>query len=126
MYGFAGARKEVDGKLVEAGEFVRAKIGAKIRPTSCYLKWVEPQTDNAPARALTRSAGSNNGFVLTLPEHFKILSVDGQPYTGNGQDLSKGSTIVIELEAGYKATNVEATEGSTPPNEITDYDDYLK
>ena len=131
VYGFAGASKWVDGKLVEAGEFVRAKVGAKIRPTSCYLKWVEPQTDNAPARALTRSAGSNNGLVLTLPEHFKILSVDGQPYTGNGQDLSQGSTIVIELEAGYSATNVVATQQSnvirsTPPEEIPDYDDYLK
>ena len=129
VYGFAGASKEVDGKLVEAGEFVRAKVGAKIRPTSCYLKWVEPQTGNAPA--LTRGAGSNNGLVLTLPEHFKILSVDGQPYTGNGQDLSQGSTIVIELEAGYSATNVVATQQSnvirsTPPEEIPDYDDYLK
>ena len=129
VYGFAGATKEVDGKLVEAGEFVRAKVGAKIRPTSCYLKWVEPQDSNAPA--LTRGAGSNNGLVLTLPEHFKILSVDGQPYTGNGQDLSQGSTIVIELEAGYSATNVVATQQSnvirsTPPEEIPDYDDYLK
>ena len=129
VYGFAGATKEVDGKLVEAGDFVRTKSGAKIRPTSCYLKWVEPQTGNAPA--LTRGAGSNNGLVLTLPEHFKILSVDGQPYTGNGQDLSQGSTIVIELEAGYSATNVVATQQSnvirsTPPEEIPDYDDYLK
>ena len=135
VYGFAGATKEVQGIYnntitVEAGEFVRAKNGAKIRPTSCYLMWTGYEPDYAPA--LTRGAGSNNGLVLTLPEHFKILSVDGQPYTGNGQDLSQGSTIVIELEAGYSATNVEATEQSnspydaTPPNEIPDYDDYLK
>ena len=129
VYGFAGNTKDVDAKIVVAGDFVRVKSGAKIRPTSCYLKWVEPQTGNAPA--LTRGAGSNNGLVLTLPEHFKILSVDGQPYTGNGQDLSQGSTIVIELEAGYSATNVVATQQSnvirsTPPEEIPDYDDYLK
>ena len=130
VYGFAGATKEVDEKPVVAGDFVRAKSGAKIRPTSCYLMWAGSEPSNAPA--LTRGAGSNNGLVLTLPEHFKILSVDGQPYTGNGQDLSQGSTIVIELEAGYSATNVVATEQSnspydaTPPNEIPDYDDYLK
>ena len=130
VYGFAGATKEVDEQLVVAGDFVRAKNGAKIRPTSCYLMWAGSEPSNAPA--LTRGAGSNNGLVLTLPEHFKILSVDGQPYTGNGQDLSQGSTIVIELEAGYSATNVVATEQSnspydaTPPNEIPDYDDYLK
>ena len=119
VYGFAGATKEVDDQLVVAGDFVRAKNGAKIRPTSCYLMWTGDGT------------GSNNGLVLTLPEHFKIVSVDGQPYTGNGQDLSQGSTIVIELEAGYSATNVEATEQwnyhrSTPPEEIPDYDDYLE
>ncbi|GJG34539.1 hypothetical protein PRMUPPPA20_26480 [Xylanibacter ruminicola] len=119
VYGFAGATKEVDEQLVVAGDFVRVKSGAKIRPTSCYLMWTGDGT------------GGNNGLVLTLPEHFKIVSVDGQPYTGNGQDLSQGSTIVIELEAGYSATNVEATEQSkylrsTPPEEIPDYEDYLE
>jgi hypothetical protein len=123
VYGFAGATKEVDEQLVVAGDFVRAKSGAKIRPTSCYFVWTGEGTG--------QGTGSNNDFVLTLPEHFKILSVDGQPYTGNGQDLSKGSTIVIELEAGYSATNVEATEQSngnrsTPPEEIPDYDDYIE
>ena len=122
VYGFAGKTKEVDEQLVVAGDFVRAKSGAMIRPTSCYLMW----------------AGGENGndnLVLTLPEHFKILSVDGQPYTGNGQDLSKGSTIIIELEEGYSAANVEATEQSdsgngftpsTPPSEILDYDDCIE
>ncbi len=53
VYGFAGATKEVQGIYnntitVEAGEFVRAKNGAKIRPTSCYLMWTgyePPWTD---------------------------------------------------------------------------------
>jgi hypothetical protein len=89
----------------------------------CYLLWSDlPNSDG--------DAPSNNGLVLTLPEHFKILSVDGQPYTGNGQDLSKGSTIVIELEAGYKATNVEATEQSdqnedVQPENVPNYDDWI-
>ncbi len=122
VYGFAGVEKVVDERLVVAGDFVRAKSGAKIRPTSCYLMW-------------TGSEPSNDNLVLTLPEHFKILSVDGQPYTGNGQDLSKGSTIIIELEEGYSADNVEATEQSdsgngftpsTPPSEIPDYNDCIE
>ncbi len=122
MYGFAGNTKEVDEQLVVAGDFVRAKSGAMIRPTSCYLMWAGGAT-------------GNDNLVLTLPEHFKILSVDGQPYTGNGQDLSKGSTIIIELEEGYSAANVEATEQSdsgngftpsTPPSEIPDYDDCIE
>jgi hypothetical protein len=122
VYGFAGATKEVDGKLVVAGEFVRAKSGAMIRPTSCYLMWAGGET-------------GNDNLVLTLPEHFKIVSVNGQAYTGNGQDLSKGSTIIIKLDEGYSATNVEATEQSdsgngftpsTPPSEIPDYDDCIE
>jgi len=114
-YGFAGVA-QTD---INVGDFVKVKSGAKIRPMRAYLIWNDtPNSDG--------DAPSNNGLVLTLPEHFKILSVDGQPYTGNGQDLSKGSTIVIELEAGYSATNVEATEGSTLPSEIPDYDDYIE
>ena len=114
-YGFAGVEKTG----IEVGDFVKVAEGAKIRPMSCYLLWSDtPNSDG--------DAPSNNDLVLTLPEHFKILSVDGQPYTGNGQDLSQGSTIVIELEAGYKATNVEATEDSTTPGEIPDYDDWME
>ena len=122
VYGFAGATKEVDEQLVVAGDFVRVKSDAMIRPTSCYLMWAGGET-------------GNDNLVLTLPKHFKILSVDGQPYTGNGQDLSKGSTIIIELEEGYSADNVEATEQSdsgngftpsTPPSEIPDYDDCIE
>jgi hypothetical protein len=103
-YGFAATSgTSADDKSVEAGQFVRLTTGASAKPMRCYLSYVGSNTPNA---------GSNDNLVLTLPKHFKILSVDGQPYTGNGQDLSKGSTIVIELEAGYKATNVEATEES--------------
>ena len=101
-YGFAAlSGTSADNQDVEAGQFVRLTTGASAKPMRCYLSYVGSNTPNA---------GSNDNLVLTLPKHFKILSVDGQPYTGNGQDLSKGSTIVIEFEAGYKATNVEATE----------------
>ena len=89
VYGFAGARKEVDGKLVEAGEFVRAKVGAKIRPTSCYLKWVEPQTDNAPARALTRSAAATEE---ELPQRItvKLVSASGETTSIGEIDMETG------------------------------------
>lgn len=75
VYGFAGATKEVDDQLVVAGDFVRAKVGAKIRPTSCYLKWVEPQTDYAPARGMTRAAAADE----ELPQRItvKLVSASG-------------------------------------------------
>ena len=65
---------------VEAGEFVRAKVGAKIRPTSCYLKWVEPQTDNA--RRMTRGAAADE----ELPQRItvKLVSASGET-TGIGE-----------------------------------------
>ena len=117
-YGFAGVAK--DG--INVGDFVRVASGAKIRPMRAYLMWTGEDTG--------QGTGSNNGLVLTLPEHFKILSVDGQPYTGNGQDLKEGSTIVIELEAGYSATNVEATEQSdqnedVQPDAVPPYGDWI-
>ena len=76
VYGFAGSTKDVDGERVTAGDFVRVKSGAKIRPTSCYLKWVEPQTDNAPARALTRGAAADE----ELPQRItvKLVSASGE------------------------------------------------
>ena len=79
VYGFAGASKEVDGKLVEDGEFVRAKIGAKIRPTSCYLKWAGSEPSNA--RALTRSAAATEELPQSIT--VKLVSANGE-ITGIG------------------------------------------
>ena len=74
VYGFAGASKEVDGKIVVAGDFVRAKSGAKIRPTSCYLMWAGYEPDYA--RALTRSATTTE----ELPQRItvKLISASGE------------------------------------------------
>jgi len=98
VYGFAGARKEVDGKLVEAGEFVRAKVGAKIRPTSCYLKWVEPQTDNTPARALTRSAAATEELPQSIT--VKLISASGETTAIGTLDTTTGE-MTFDSEAWY-------------------------
>ena len=78
VYGFAGSTKEVQGVYnntitVEAGEFVRAKSGAKIRPTSCYLMWTGYEPDYA--RALTRGAAADE----ELPQRItvKLVSASG-------------------------------------------------
>ena len=101
VYGFAGASKWVDGKLVEAGEFVRAKVGAKIRPTSCYLEWVEPQTNNA--RALTRGAAADE----ELPQRItvKLISANGET-TAIGTLDTKTGEVTFDSEAWYTLDGV--------------------
>ena len=69
VYGFAGVEKEVDEHIVVAGDFVRAKSGAKIRPTSCYLMWAGSEPSNA--RALTRSAAATE----ELPQRITVRLV---------------------------------------------------
>jgi hypothetical protein len=77
VYGFAGATKEVQGAYntttVEAGDFVKAKSGAKIRPTSCYLMCTAGENSNA--RALTRGAAADE----ELPQRItvKLVSASG-------------------------------------------------
>ena len=76
VYGFAGATKDVDEQLVVAGDFVRVKSGAKIRPTSCYLEWVKPEDseqepNSASARRMTRSASNE----VELPQRITVKLV---------------------------------------------------
>ena len=101
VYGFAGATKEVDEQLVVAGDFVRAKSGAKIRPTSCYLEWVEPQTNNA--RALTRSAAATE----ELPQRItvKLISANGET-TAIGTLDTKTGEVTFDSEAWYTLDGV--------------------
>ena len=103
VYGFAGASKEVDGKRVEAGEFVRAKIGAKIRPTSCYLMWVEPQDSNAPARGMTRGAAADE----ELPQRItvKLVSASGETTAIGTLDTTTGE-VSFDSEAWYTLDGV--------------------
>ena len=103
MYGFAGKTKEVDEQNVVAGDFVRAKVGAKIRPTSCYLKWVEPQTDNAPARALTRSAAATEELPQSIT--VKLVSANGET-TAIGTLDTKTGEVTFGSEAWYTLDGV--------------------
>ena len=107
VYGFAGASREVQGVYdntitVEAGEFVRAKIGAKIRPTSCYLEWVEPQTNNA--RAMTRGAAAED---VELPQSItvKLVSASGET-TSIGEIDTETGEMTFDSEAWYTLDGV--------------------
>ena len=103
VYGFAGSTKEVDGKLVEAGDFVRVKSGAKIRPTSCYLEWVKPLTDNAPARGMTRGAAADE----ELPQRItvKLVSASGETTAIGTLDTTTGE-MTFDSEAWYTLDGV--------------------
>ena len=94
MYGFAGASKEVDGQLVEAGDFVRAKVGAKIRPTSCYLKWVEPQTNSAQGRNREGSATEELPQRITV----RLVSASGETTAIGTLDTTTGE---VTLDGWY-------------------------
>ena len=103
VYGFAGSTKDVDGERVTAGEFVRAKVGAKIRPTSCYLKWVEP-FDYAPARGMTRGAAADE----ELPQRItvKLVSASGETTAIGTLDTTTGE-VSFDSEAWYTLDGVK-------------------
>ena len=105
VYGFAGASKWVDGKLVEAGEFVRAKIGAKIRPTSCYLMWTGYEPDYAPARRMTRGAAAEDE---ELPQRItvKLVSASGETTAIGTLDTTTGE-VSFDSEAWYTLDGVK-------------------
>ena len=88
VYGFAGATKEVDEQLVVAGDFVRVKSGAKIRPTSCYLMWAGDEDEQQNARALTRSAAATE----ELPQRItvKLISASGEVTSIGEIDMQTG------------------------------------
>ena len=108
VYGFAGATKEVQGvynntTTVEAGEFVRAKNGAKIRPTSCYLMWTGYEPDYAPARRMTRGAAADE----ELPQRItvKLISASGET-TAIGTLDTKTGEVSFDSEAWYTLDGV--------------------
>ena len=101
VYGFAGVEKWVDGKLVEAGEFVRAKSDAKIRPTSCYLMWTGSEPDNA--RALTRGAAATEELPQSIT--VKLISANGET-TAIGTLDTKTGEVSFDSEAWYTLDGV--------------------
>ena len=96
VYGFAGATKEVDEQLVVAGDFVRVKSGAKIRPTSCYLMWAGSEPSNA--RALTRSAAATEKLPQSIT--VKLISASGET-TAIGTLDTKTGEVTFDSEAWY-------------------------
>ena len=108
VYGFAGATKVVDEQIVVAGDFVRAKSGAKIRPTSCYLEWVKPEDSEsdpnaAPARRMTCSASID----VELPQRItvKLVSASGET-TGIGEIDTTTGEVTFDSEAWYTLDGV--------------------
>ena len=101
VYGFAGSTKDVDGKNVQAGEFVRAKSGAKIRPTSCYLMWAGSEPSNA--RALTRSAAADEELPQSIT--VKLISASGET-TAIGTLDTKTGEVTFDSEAWYTLDGV--------------------
>ena len=102
VYGFAGNTKDVDGQIVLAGDFVRAKSGAKIRPTSCYLMWAGSEPSNA--RALTRSAAATEE---ELPQSItvKLVGANGET-TAIGTLDTKTGEVTFDSEAWYTLDGV--------------------
>lgn len=101
VYGFAGKTKEVDGQTVEAGDFVRAKSGAKIRPTSCYLMWTGYEPDYA--RALTRGAAATEELPQSIT--VKLVSASGD-LTGIGTIDTTTGEVTFDSEAWYTLDGV--------------------
>ena len=108
VYGFAGATKEVQGVYnntitVEAGEFVRAKNGAKIRPTSCYLMWTGYEPDYAPARGMTRGAVADEDVPQRIT--VKLVSASGETTAIGTLDTTTGE-VSFDSEAWYTLDGV--------------------
>ena len=91
----------MDEQIVVAGDFVRAKSGAKIRPTSCYLMWAGSEPSNA--RALTRSAAADE----ELPQRItvKLVSASGE-ITGIGEMDTTTGEMTFDSEAWYTLDGV--------------------
>ena len=106
VYGFAGSTKEVQGVYdntitVQAGEFVRAKVGAKIRPTSCYLMWAGSEPSNA--RALTRGAAATEELPQSIT--VKLISANGET-TAIGTLDTKTGEVSFDSEVWYTLDGV--------------------
>lgn len=110
VYGFAGATKEMDEQLVVAGDFVRVKSGAKIRPTSCYLEWVKPEDseqepNSASAKRMTRSASNE----VELPQRItvKLVGANGEVTSIGEIDTKTGD---VTFDGWYTIDGVRLSE----------------
>lgn len=67
VYGFAAKAKEVDGKQIQQGQFVKVKAGAFIRPFRAYLVYNK-------SNALTKASG--NAAIASISEEDLPSSIE--------------------------------------------------
>ena len=71
VYGFAAKEKEVDGKQIQAGQFVKGKAGAYIRPLRAYLIY------NPKKKALSKSADDSELLTAEdLPSTIDVIFIE--------------------------------------------------
>jgi hypothetical protein len=81
-----------------AGDFVRAKSGAKIRPTSCYLMWAgsEPETTDSNGAKAAVASGSM-ATMQELPQRItvKLVGANGE-VTSIGEIDTKTGDVTFD------------------------------
>lgn len=73
VYGFAAREKEVDGKTIQQGQFVKGKAGSYIRPLRAYMIY------NPKKKALSKDADGESVAALTpeeLPSTIDVVFLD--------------------------------------------------
>lgn len=72
IYGFAAKEKEVDGKQIQAGQFVKGKAGAYIRPLRAYLVY------NPKKKVLSKGSADVTASLTTedLPSTIDVIFLD--------------------------------------------------
>ncbi|MBQ4041150.1 MAG: hypothetical protein II626_00795, partial [Prevotella sp.] len=103
VYGFAGATKEVDEQLVVAGDFVRVKSGAKIRPTSCYLMWAGSEPSNTQNSLLSKNSSTAD---VALPQRITVKFVNHSGETTSVGTLNT-TTGEVTLDGWYTMDGVK-------------------
>ncbi|MBO5615795.1 MAG: hypothetical protein J5932_06725 [Prevotella sp.] len=77
-YGFAGVEKTG----IEVGDFVKVASGAKVRPTSCYLKWTGDEANDSDTNAAKASGMSGAASVMNeLPQTITVKLIDANGET---------------------------------------------
>ena len=93
-YGFAGVEKTG----IEVGDFVKVASGAKVRPTSCYLKWTgeEPETTDSNAAKAAAASGSM-ATMQELPQTITVrLAYANGETTGIGEIDTKTGDVTFD------------------------------
>ncbi len=78
VYGFAAKEKEVDGKQIQQGQFVKGKAGANVRPLRAYMIY------NPKKKALSKDADDGSVAALTpdqLPKAIDVIFSDEEGHT---------------------------------------------